>query len=333
MGAPGLTSPIRSDGFLNLQLNAGVFLKNFPIENYYAAEALKKAVASAITAGTNILGMTSGGGTFNLTREMRLPEADGRRYNHKGAHFVDSMDGYFTGTLVETTYGNLEAMLGKNVAESGDPDTMLRIHTAIDIDDDYLTNIVWVGDLSDGRFVAIVIENALNTADFSWTFQDKNEGKLPFEFHSHQANVNLYDTAPVRIEVYDNCLAYRDGFRAIVSASQGFATSFVNLTEAETLEAGKDYLVIFNTNNLSDELAHGVSLELQVVYDGYENGEISITSEHCVGGNAFIVPVTPDYDCAALRFYISGFYGSGMSMRNGTTKLEYVAICEAPEEE
>jgi len=333
MGAPGLTSPIRSDGFLNLQLNAGVFLKNFPVENYYAAEALKAAVASAISAGTNILGMTSGGGTFTLTREMRLPEADGRRYNHKGAHFVDSMDGYFTGTLVETTYGNLEALLGKNVAETGDPSEMLRIHTAIDTDDDYLTNIVWVGDLSDGRFVAIVIENALNTADFSWTFQDKNEGKLPFEFHSHQANVNLYDQAPIRIEVYDHCLAYRDGFRAIISSSAGFATSSVTLTAAEKLEAGKDYLIMFNTDDLSDELAHGVTLTLTVNYSGVSPTTISITSSHCVGGNAFIVPVTAAGDSTSFNFFISGFYSSSTVMRNGRTQIEYVAICEVPEEE
>lgn len=203
MGAPGLTSPIRPDGFMNLQLNAGVFLKNFPIGSYANADTLKAAVAAAITAGTNILGMTTGGGSFTMTREMRLPEVDGRRYPHKGAHFVDSMDGYLSSTLLETTIGNLEALLGKKIPATGDPANMYRIHTAIDVDDDYLTNVVWIGDLADGKFVAIVIENAMNTSDFSWTFADKNEGKLPFEFHAHQSSVNLYDTAPIYICIFD----------------------------------------------------------------------------------------------------------------------------------
>ena len=57
-GAPGLTSPIRQETFENLQLNAGIFIKNFDYSSIADADALKTAIASAITSGTNILGAT-----------------------------------------------------------------------------------------------------------------------------------------------------------------------------------------------------------------------------------------------------------------------------------
>ena len=93
-GAPGLTSPIRSAAFENLQLNTGIFLINVDDSSITDASALKTAIAAAVTAGTSILGVTRGGGAFNVTREMRTPEVDGIRYVPKGAEYVDSADAY-----------------------------------------------------------------------------------------------------------------------------------------------------------------------------------------------------------------------------------------------
>lgn len=203
MGAPGLTSPIRSDGFKNLQLNAGVFLLNFDYSAIANAAALKTAVAAAITAGTNILGMTRGGGSFTITREVRTPEVDGRRYAFKGDKFVDSMDGYLSGTLVEITPENVKRVMSTaDIATSG-AKTTITFHTAINAETDYIDHLCWVGDIADGRYVLIEIDNAFNTADFSLTFADKNEATLPFEFHAHQGDVLDYDELPCRI-VYFN---------------------------------------------------------------------------------------------------------------------------------
>ena len=222
MGAPGLTSPIRSEGFENLQLNAGVFVANFDLSGIYDISGLKAAVASRIAAGmqdtqmAGILGMTSGGGTFTITRERRQPDVDGRRYDYTGADFIDSMDGYITSTLVEISQGSWKRIIGS--AELGSEDDggeivtpgpggyrvtrrTINIKTMLS-DGAYLTNIVWVGDLADGRYVAIEFDNALNTTDITFTFQDKNEGKLPFEFHAHQGAVRDYDAAPFRVHFF-----------------------------------------------------------------------------------------------------------------------------------
>lgn len=202
MGAAGLTSPIRNETYDNLQLNAGLFIKDFDYSDIADASALKDALATAILAGTNILGATRGGGTFNITREMREPEVDGKRYAFVGGRFVDSVDANLTTTLLEATPGNFVNALGSASATTSGKKTTVKMHTAL-ADSDYLTNICWIGDIADGRLALICLYNALNTADFTFTFTDKGEGTYNVEFHAHQAEVLDYDYAPFEIVFFD----------------------------------------------------------------------------------------------------------------------------------
>jgi len=202
MGAAGLTSPIRQETYERLQLNAGIFLKNFTYDSITDADALKTAIAAAITAGTDILGATRGGGTFNVTRETREPEVDGKRYRFIGGTFVDSVDAYMTTTLIEASPDNFVLALGSATKTTSGKKTTITMHTAIQ-DSDYLTNLCWVGDIADGRLVLIKLANALNTADFTFTFTDKGEGTYSVEFHAHQGDVLAYDNAPFEIVYFD----------------------------------------------------------------------------------------------------------------------------------
>lgn len=202
MGAPGLTSPIRKETFQNLQLNAGIFIKNFDYDTPADADALKTAIASAIAAGTNILGATRGGGTFTATREIRTPEVDGMRYGFIGSDFVDSADAYLSTTLVEVTAQSVKDCLGNATASTSGKKTTIKMHTAIQ-ETDYISNLCWIGDLADGRLILIALKNALNTADFSLTFTDKGEGTLAAEFHARQSDVLDYDEAPFDIVFFE----------------------------------------------------------------------------------------------------------------------------------
>lgn len=204
-GAPGLTTALRKDTFDNLQLNAGVFLKNFTLTGTGAPtdkETLKTAVAAAITAG-NTLGATRGGGNFNVTRDVRRPDIDGIRYPWKGGTFVDSADAYLATTLVEASPDNFVVGLGSGVKTTAGAKTTVKMNTMI-ADTDYLENLCWVGDIADGRLVVIVLYNALNTADFQFTFQDKNEGTIAVEFHAHQEDFDDYDEAPFEVIFFDD---------------------------------------------------------------------------------------------------------------------------------
>lgn len=203
MAAPGLTSPIRSDAFKNLQLNAGIFLANFNHSEIATAADLRTAIASEITSGTKLLGVTRGGGSFTVTKELRTPEVDGMRYPFKGADFVDSVDAYLSGTLLEATPENFKRMLATGEISTSGKKTTIRMHTAIDTETDYIPKLCWVGDLADGRLVLIELDNAINTTDFSLTFTDKGEGEMPFEFHARQENVTDYDYAPFNVIFFD----------------------------------------------------------------------------------------------------------------------------------
>lgn len=197
MGAPGLTTGLRKETFKKLQLNAGIVLKNFDYTAIETAAALKTAIATAKTAG-NFLGATRGGGSFTATRDVREPDVDGRRYSFMGGMFVDSIDAYLSTTLLEITPQNLVTALGTGEVEGNGAKKTVKMRTAIE-DTDYIENICWVGDTAEEGFVVICLKNAINTADFSLTYADKNEGTLPVELHATQEEVDDYDYAPFEI--------------------------------------------------------------------------------------------------------------------------------------
>ena len=198
MSAPGSTSPIRTEAFQNLQLNAGIFLIGLDYSSIANAGALKTAIASAVSAGTTILGVTRGGGSFTVQRNIRTPDVDGMRYPFKGSDFVDSVEAYLSGTLLEVNADNFKRLLGSATKTTSSLKTTVTMNTAI-ASADYLTSLCWVGDIANGQMVLIKLDNAFNTADFSLTFTDKGEGTMPFEFHARQSTVTDYDTAPFEV--------------------------------------------------------------------------------------------------------------------------------------
>lgn len=198
MSAPGLTSPIRTEAFKKLQLNAGIFLENFDYSSYTGSIALKAAIKTALADKTKILGVTRGGGSFTATRDIRTPEVDGMRYPFKGSDFVDAIDAFLAGTLLEVTPENMDRLLATGDVVTSGKKTTVTMHTAI-TDEDYIDSLIWVGDLADGSLVLIALKNAINTADFSLTFTDKGEGTMTFEFHARQDEVTDYDDAPFEI--------------------------------------------------------------------------------------------------------------------------------------
>jgi hypothetical protein len=210
MAAVGNITGLRAETFDNLQLNAGVVIKDLVYTGTGAptdATALKTLI-SGIIAGTvtnkgTLLGATRGGGTFTVTRETRTPEIDGMRYGFKGSDFVDSADAYLSTTLLEVTSDNIATLLATGVATTSGDVTTVKMNTAISTED-YLDNVCWIGSVgSSGKLMMIVLKNAINTADFTFTYTDKGEGTLAAEFHARQAAVDDYDEAPFEILSFD----------------------------------------------------------------------------------------------------------------------------------
>ena len=274
MSAPGHTSPIRPETFENLQLNAGIFLKNFDYSSITDAAALKTAIASAIMDGAKLLGATRGGGSFVVTRDIRSPEVDGKRYGFVGDKFVDSVDASLSTTMIEITAQHLKDAIGSATVTTSGKKTTIRLKTAIDTAD-YLTSLCWIGDLADGRLVLISMDNALNTADFNLTFTDKGEGTLPVEFHAHQASVNDYDYAPFEIVFLEP-----DGTAESITVTSAAGTNVggTALTTENTLGSGQHY--VYKIGNASTAPSIGYREEPDYTWTEWDgSSEINVGTD------------------------------------------------------
>ena len=192
-----MTTGLRPASYTNLRLNAGLFLKNFDPSAAKTPAELKSLIADAILRDECVIGATRGGGSFQCRPEIRQIEADGLRGAHMGATVNDRWVVKMTGTMLEITPANFAAALACAEVTSEGQVTCVRARTDIR-EEDYIPSLCWVGDTSRG-FVVIQLDNALNISGANFTFTDRGEGTLPFEFQAHQADAEDSGYAPFRI--------------------------------------------------------------------------------------------------------------------------------------
>lgn len=252
MESTSFNTGLRTETFENLVLNAGMMVMNLDYASISDAAALKTALIAKKAAGADILGATRGGGSFVATRDIRSPEVDGKRYPYKGDKIVDAIDAHLATTLLELTPGRLKEAFGSATITTSGKKTTLRVKSAIEVDD-YLQNLCWVGNISDGRLVVICLFNALNTIDLNITFADKNEATLPVEFHAHQDNVDDYEYAPFEIVYFD-----KDGTvgEITVTSAAGTNVGGSKLTTTATLAAGQHFAYKVGTSSAAPDAGY-----------------------------------------------------------------------------
>lgn len=197
---------LRPATFENLQLNAGVFLVDFNASTYSNATELEDAILAAMKDETKLIGATIGGGSFTAEPQIRQIEADGMRYPIIGSTVNDMWSVHLTGTMKEITPENFKRCLISCDMDTSKPNvTVLTVRTDIE-EKDYIPRLCWVGDTSKG-FVLIELDNALNLSGASFTFTDKGEGSIPFDFQGHVSDLDKMDKAPFRIYFFDEAEA------------------------------------------------------------------------------------------------------------------------------
>lgn len=174
--------------FQQLQLNAGVLLRNFD-------------PASAEVDKADIIGATSGGVTFAAvpTYSDFGDDIDNCPRNMLELKNLDSwaitMGGYFV--TVDTAAAKL-LIAAADVAEN-------KVTPRNDITEEDFGDIWWVGDYSDkngetnGGYIAIRMLNALSTGGFSLQTSDRAKGTFAFTFTAHYS-MTAQETVP--FEVY-----------------------------------------------------------------------------------------------------------------------------------
>lgn len=194
---------LRPKSMQNLQTDAGAFLRGFEWRTYKTYQELLNAILAALDTLDKTLGATIGGGSFQCTPSIRNREADGMRYPIVGSTVNDMWTVKLTGTMKEITPQNFkDALICADMEKSEDGlYTSIKVRTDIE-ESDYIPSLCWVGDTSKG-FVLIELQNALNLTGANFTFVDKGEGSLPFEFQAHAKGLTDMKYAPVEIVFFD----------------------------------------------------------------------------------------------------------------------------------
>ena len=176
--------------FQNLQLNAGVMLKDF-------------TPTTGAFEDTDIIGATSGG--VNFVAEPTFTDfgedIDNCPANMKELKRLDTWNVTLSGSLVSVSPTSAELLVG--LADLATD----KITPRNDIDEADFVDIWWVGDYSDkngdtnGGFVACHLINALSTGGLNVQSNDNGKGTFSFTFTGHYS-LEAQDTPPFEVYVH-----------------------------------------------------------------------------------------------------------------------------------
>ncbi|MDL2224679.1 hypothetical protein LJC20_00500 [Eubacteriales bacterium OttesenSCG-928-M02] len=154
----------------NILLGAGTFYKNL------------KHVAETGWSG-EVLGATSGGGTVNIAPEYFKPEIDGATVAVKGMIWKVGDVATIEANLTEFSEGVLVDVLHLK-EDTASPITGYKKYVSVRqiTQDDYMDNIGYVGTLSDGRQVIIILENAICTGAMELSPKNKENATYAVTF-------------------------------------------------------------------------------------------------------------------------------------------------------
>ena len=182
---------IPETAFQNLQLNAGILLRDF-------------TPGTGTVEDADILGATTGGVSFNATPTYSDfgEDVDNAPVNVKELKRLDSWEVIMSGTFITVDTNLARFLIG--AADIGDSDTTL-ITPRNDLAATDFQDIWWVGDYSDkngdtnGGYVAIHMLNGLSTGGFQIQSGNRAKGQFAFEFMGHYS---IEDQSKVPFEVY-----------------------------------------------------------------------------------------------------------------------------------
>lgn len=138
-----------------------------------------------VSVGGYPLGLTRGGSTFTVEREIRNIEADCDRGPAKGRVVIDTevpkltvnalepfaadeIARYWPGLSIDTTGATYDEVTGNLTIAAGD-----------------YNDVSFVGKTKDGKAVTIEIDDAINIANIELALEDKNEVVPSLEFTGH----------------------------------------------------------------------------------------------------------------------------------------------------
>lgn len=171
---------IPQNTFEELQVNAGILVKDFD-------------VATGTYDDSDMITATTGGITVNCKNSYTDfgDDIDNCKKNTMQLKRIDSTDVSISTTALNINEDLLLYMLG---AADKDANTgAIKPRNDLKVTD--FSTIWWIGDLSNGGYIAVKISNALSTDGFSIKTSDKGKGNISITLTGH-VDINAQDVIP-----------------------------------------------------------------------------------------------------------------------------------------
>ncbi|MGN1314076.1 MAG: hypothetical protein ACI4VG_03570 [Lachnospiraceae bacterium] len=165
-------------------------------------------VVGAWTDGEeNVLGATNGGNKLSIVPEITPIEVDGAVVEIKGLNQKTGETGKLEVNLAQHTVESIKrAIVGKEVDSLIKGYTQIQTKSLIELSD-YLDNIAYVGTMTDGTEIIVIMENAICSSGLELEGKNKETSVVATTFKATaDFESGVYDTLPIYI-FYPNKVA------------------------------------------------------------------------------------------------------------------------------
>lgn len=148
----------------------------------------------------NVLGATNGGNKLSIVSELMPIEVDGATVKIKGMTQKIGETGSIEVNLVQHTVESLKrAIVGKEVKSLIPGYVQIQTKSLLELSD-YLDNIAFVGNMTDGTDVVIIMENAICTSGLELEGKNKETSVVKTTFEpTADFEGGVFDTLPIYI--------------------------------------------------------------------------------------------------------------------------------------
>lgn len=141
------------------------------------------------------------GGTFNSNLSMRHIQVDGKKGQVKGDAVYEEENPQLEFTALQMDASLISKIFtGVTVTDNEDGTGTITRSNANPTDEDYHTNVAYVGKTKDGTAIIIKLLNALGEGPINFTFTDRGEIEIPAMFTGNYAAIDA-TTAPFEITI------------------------------------------------------------------------------------------------------------------------------------
>lgn len=170
------------------------------LEEGFEPEIGNFVIGSWTDGEENVLGATNGGNKLSIVPEITPIEVDGATVEIKGLNQKTGETGTLEVNLAQHTVDSIKrAIVGKEVDSLIKGYTQIQTKSLIELSD-YLDNIAYVGTMTDGTEVVVIMENAICSSGFEVSGKNKETSVVATTFKSTaDFESGVYDTLPIYI--------------------------------------------------------------------------------------------------------------------------------------